>query len=477
VFENDASDLGSGFEEAVMKNGNLLPADKFTGPVSGPMWKSVVEQLSGSAYPDNFDYSAYDKLARRFDGKPPRGGYVFKSFMKLLDSEDCSKCFHRFEIDTYGRGCLHNCSYCYAKSYLHVRKYWNEPIPFPMDIVELRKIFYTVFETSRPSKWRWILEKRVPLRIGSMSDSFMWLDRQFKVTQELLKILKFYRYPYLVFTRSDLVAEDDYMELLDKDLASVQMSISSINEEMTKMIEPGAPSPYRRLAALQKLSEEGFWTTVRINPLFPIYPDGYYTDPNFDRSKAKEFPYFSWDMLPTIAQHKIPSVLTGMVRLYRPNINFMNKSLGYDIREIFKEDTKWERASIHFSEAETAYYYREIARLARENNLRFSTCYIGNDPAGTSFEKYQNLWDNKKDCCDAVGNVSKIKSTSQDLPAKPTRTPNADLPLIARQGAVAKDKAAVASSGGSCHAVKGMLANLEAARLSALKSNATDARQ
>lgn len=452
-----------------MQSQNKLPTDKFTGPVSGPMWSEVVEKLSKSAYPDTFDYSAYDKLARRFEGTPPRGGYVFKSFMKLLDSEDCSKCFHRFEIDTYGRGCLHNCSYCYAKSYLTVRKYWNEPIPFPMDIVELRKIFYTVFETSKPSKWRWILEKRVPLRIGSMSDSFMWLDRQFKVTQELLKVLKFYRYPYLVFTRSDLIAEDDYITLLDKELASVQMSISSINESMTKVIEPGAPSPFRRLAALQKLAEEGFWTTVRINPLFPIFPDGYYTNPEFDRSKAREFPYFSWDMLPVIAQHKIPSVLTGMVRLYRPNINFMNKSLGYDIREIFSEDTKWERASIHFSEAETAYYYKEIARLARENNLRFSTCYIGNDPAGTSFEKFQNLWDNKKDCCDAVGNVEKILTTSQDLPSKPSRTPQHELPLAAveRKGARSIDSGNPGK--GACGAVKGMLANLEAARVKAIK--------
>jgi DNA repair photolyase len=52
------------------------------------------------------------------------------------------------------------------------------------------------------------------------------------------------------------------------------MSLSSINRELTRQLEPGAPAPRKRLQALQKLADNGFWTTVRINPLFPIYPDG-----------------------------------------------------------------------------------------------------------------------------------------------------------------------------------------------------------
>ncbi|NBX76672.1 MAG: hypothetical protein EBQ92_08965 [Proteobacteria bacterium] len=387
---------------------------KFNGPISGPMWQ--VSKSLKSKFPDHFDYSMYDKLLERFGENQPRGGIVFKSFMKLLESEDCKNCFHRFEIDTYGRGCIFNCAYCYAKSYLSVRKYWNEPMPFPMDISSLRKTFHTVFETDKRHKFRHIMEKRVPLRIGSMSDSFMWIDKKYKVTQELLKILKFYRYPYIIFTRSDLVAEPEYIELLDSKLASVQMSVSSINNNLTKVIEPGAPEPMKRLKALETLSRAGFWTTVRINPLFPIYPDGYFSDPNFEKSKhIKPFPYFSWDMVETIAQHSVPSLLVGMVRLYRPNIRFMNKALGYQIQDHFSEEVQFERSSIHFSQAETDYYYNRIRALCDKHGIRFSTCYIGNDPSGESFFRYQGLWDNKKDCCDAVGNVSSFKSTCADI--------------------------------------------------------------
>jgi DNA repair photolyase len=73
---------------------------------------------------------------------------------------------------------VHNCAYCYAKSYLSIRRYWNAPMPFPIDIAAIRKIFATVFETAKPNKFRAILERRVPLRLGSMSDAFMWMDKE-----------------------------------------------------------------------------------------------------------------------------------------------------------------------------------------------------------------------------------------------------------------------------------------------------------
>ena len=387
----------------------------FTGPLSRPMWAQA--HRIPSQYPDTFDYSIYDRLYARFGDQQPRGGVVYKGTLKLLQAYNCAHCFHRFEIDTYGRGCVHNCAYCYAKSALSMHRSWNEPIPFPIDIAAIQNIFATVFETSKRSKFRSILERRVPLRIGSMSDAFMWMDKKYRVTLELLKILRFYRYPYLIFTRSDLVADEEYLGVMDPTLASIQMSLSSINPELTRQLEPGAPAPSKRLQALQKLAEHGFWTTVRINPLFPIYPDGYYTNLHFDHSKPlKSFPFFSWDMLEVIAQHQIPSVVVGVVRLYLFNLRFMRQALGYNLRSHFTADTRAERASLHFSAAETAYYYTKIRELCAKYGLRFSTCYIGNDARGESFQRYQPLWSNRADCCDAVGNVQAFRTTCASLP-------------------------------------------------------------
>jgi len=386
----------------------------YAGLLSRRLWEKA--HSIPSQYPDTFDYGIYDRLYERFGANQPRGSVVYQGTMKLLEAQDCAQCFHRFEIDTYGRGCIHNCAYCYAKSYLSIRRYWNEPIPFPIDIAAIRKIFATVFETSKRSKFRAILERRVPLRLGSMSDAFMWMDKTYRVSLELLKILRFYRYPYLIFTRSDLVADDEYMEEMDPELASVQMSISSINRELTRQIEPGAPTPSKRLQALQKLAARGFWTTVRINPLFPIYPDGYYTDPTFDHAQpVRPFNFFSWDMIEAIAQHQVPTVVVGVARLYPPNLRFMRQALGYDMSAHFAHNAQEERASLHFSAAETAYYYTKIRELCGQYGLRFSTCYIGNDASGASFQRYQPLWSNRADCCDAVGNVQAFKTTCASL--------------------------------------------------------------
>jgi hypothetical protein len=240
-------------------------------------------------------------------GTSSREGVVYKGTMKHLEAHDCAQCFHRFEIDTYGRGCVHNCADCYAKSYLSIRRRWNEPMPFPIDIAAIRKILAPVFETSQPNKFRSILERRVPLRLGSMSDAFMWMDKKYRMTLELLKLLRFYRYPYLIFTRSDLVADEEYLQAMDPHLASIQMSLSSINQELTRQIEPGAPAPSKRPQALQTLVEHGFWTTVRINPLFPIYPDGYYTDPHFDHARpVKPCNFFSWECPPRALRRLAP---------------------------------------------------------------------------------------------------------------------------------------------------------------------------
>jgi hypothetical protein len=146
------------------------------GPIEIQM-RETLSKLVGTKYPDTFDWSMYDKIASRFGEQQPRGGVVFKTTLKLVNYHtSCSKCHYAFEVDSYGRGCVHNCIYCYAKDQLTTHGFWNRPMPFPVDLSEIRKIFYTVFETEKPSKWRSILEKRVPLRIGSMSDSFMWME-------------------------------------------------------------------------------------------------------------------------------------------------------------------------------------------------------------------------------------------------------------------------------------------------------------
>lgn len=389
--------------------------------VSTPLYdkiKSAGQELDAlSTFKSDFDYQVYRNMEVRYADKPIRGGNTIKTAFRLVNSHStCQQCLYSFEIDTYGRGCIHDCVYCYAKAQLSVYGYWNNPIPVPIDISEVRKVFYTVFETDRPNKWREILEKRVPLRIGSMSDSFMWVDEKYGVTLELLKILKHYKYPNIIFTRSDLIAEDKYLNAIDRDLTSIQFSMSSTNDKMSRKIEPGAPSPSDRLAALKKINDRGFWTTVRINPLFPIYPDGYLSDPNFAwKGEVPKFEYTSFDMVDRIAEAGTTAVLAGFVRLSSSAINAITKASGVDLRQFYRTDI--ERKStrdFHYSDQEIRAYYQQFKQQCVKNAVEFTTCYIGNGE--DHFWKDQDLWSNKSDCCNAKGKVAAFKTDARKIP-------------------------------------------------------------
>jgi hypothetical protein len=105
----------------------------------------------------------------------------------------------------------------------------------------------------------------------------------------------------------------------------------------------------------------------------------------------------------------------GVVRLYPRHLRFMRQALGFDMRSYFADDVRQERASLHFSVAETTYYYTRIRELCAKYGLRFSTCYIGNEATGASFQRYQSLWSNRADCCDAIGNVPAFQTTCASL--------------------------------------------------------------
>ncbi len=386
-------------------------------PISDEMearWKKLNRV---SSYQSEFSFEGYRSLEIRNQTIKVRGGITFGSPFRLVNSHStCQQCLYSFEVDTYGRGCVHECGYCYAKAQLTVHGYWNNPIPVPADISDIREILYTVFETDKRSKWRNVLGQRIPLRIGSMSDSFMKVDPKYKVTLEFLKLLKHYEYPFVVFTRSDLVANDTYLKELNSRLCSVQFSISSINDRLNKLIEPGAPSSTKRLEAIQKLDRAGIHTTVRINPLFPIYPDGYFTDPNFSwDGEVPKFDFSSFDMIDKFAQYDVKSVLVGFGRFSRFALNNIHETTGVNLRPFYRfYDREKSARDFHYSDREVRHYYEEFKRRAVAKAMEFSTCYIGNGEE--QFWRDQSLWDNKKDCCNIQGKVEAFKNSARDVP-------------------------------------------------------------
>ena len=243
----------------------------------------------------------------------------------------------------------------------------------------------------------------------------MWIDAKYKVTQELLKILSFYDYPYTIITHSDLVGHDEYIKLLRRDLCSVQFSIPSVNDVLNQKLEPGAPSAKRRLAALSKVASAGFWTIVRINPMFPIYPDGYYSNPDFKwEGIVPKFEYSSFEMVNDIAESGCKSVIAGFGRFSSFSMNNMTRATGVDLRQFFnRTEVNKSRRDFHFSDKEMRFYYAELKRRCVELKVDFTVCYIGNGEG--QFWAHQDLWSNKSDCCNIKGKVSGCKTDSREI--------------------------------------------------------------
>jgi DNA repair photolyase len=183
----------------------------------------------------------------------------FKSFYKTVGGNEGSLCHYPTRLDTYGCGCSHDCKYCYAKSLLEFRGLWNPDNPSVADIEKIRK---------KVSK----LPKGTTLRLGGMTDCFQPVERKHNVTYETIKILNEYGIHYLIVTKSDLVADDKYIEVMDKNLAHIQISITTTDDDLSLQYEK-ATVPSKRIEAIEKLQNHGFDVSVRLSPYIPDLVD------------------------------------------------------------------------------------------------------------------------------------------------------------------------------------------------------------
>ena len=185
----------------------------------------------------------------------------FKSFYKEVTGNEGGKCYYPTRLDTYGCGCQHDCSYCYAKSLLEFRNLWDFQNPSVADIEKIRK---------KVAK----LPHMPAIRLGGMTDCFQPLELEHRVTYETIKALNEKKQPYLIVTKSDIVARDEYLEVMDKDLAHIQVTITCFDDDLYhKLAYEKACPPSKRIQAVERLYDAGFDVQVRLSPFIPEFVD------------------------------------------------------------------------------------------------------------------------------------------------------------------------------------------------------------
>ena len=179
-----------------------------------------------------------------------------------------SFCGLPFRLDTYS-GCGFDCKYCFAQKRGGNTNLSRIKVAVAQTIINK---FKSALENKISSNGliSEFIRRKMPLHLGGMSDPFQQLEEKYRVTRDVLLYLKTIDYPLVISTKSSLISNDPYLEILCnyKNLI-VQVSLSTLNEETCKIIEPNCPTPNERLRTLEILAMHNIKTSIRWQPYIP----------------------------------------------------------------------------------------------------------------------------------------------------------------------------------------------------------------
>jgi DNA repair photolyase len=173
-----------------------------------------------------------------------------------------------FTINPY-RGCEFGCKYCYAR-YVHEFMELRDPELFE------RKIYAKRFHAPwfRDEVRR--LKSGETIWIGTATDPYQPAERRFRITRRMLEVFAGERgFSLGITTKSDLVARDAELlaRIARKNTVSVHLTITTLDEALARLLEPRAPRPELRVAAVRKLTQAGVRVGVLAHPMMPLIND------------------------------------------------------------------------------------------------------------------------------------------------------------------------------------------------------------
>lgn len=167
------------------------------------------------------------------------------------------------------RGCEHGCVYCYARP-SHAYVDLSPGLDFETKLFYKRDAAVRLTETFRRRGYR-----PSPITLGANTDAYQPIERELCVTRSILEVMRDFRHPVMIITKSALVLRDlDLLaELARNDLVQVSVSITSLDPEIKRTLEPRAAGPAARLRVIRELSRAGVPTGVMIAPVIPAITD------------------------------------------------------------------------------------------------------------------------------------------------------------------------------------------------------------
>jgi DNA repair photolyase len=205
-----------------------------------------------------------DELEDEDERAPVATRYYRDASRSVLAENQSPDIGFRYSLNPY-RGCTHGCVYCYARP-SHEYLGFDAGLGFESQILVKEDAPLRLREALGSERW----EPQVVALSGN-TDCYQPIERRLGITRRCLEVFADYRNPVAVITKSALVARDSDVlaDLARHGCAQVRVSITTLDADLARRMEPRAASPKRRLEAIERLSRAGVATGVMIAPVIP----------------------------------------------------------------------------------------------------------------------------------------------------------------------------------------------------------------
>jgi len=215
---------------------------------------------------ESLAYVADDEAER--DDAAPRTLYMRDPTRTIIARNDSPDVGFDTSINPY-RGCEHGCAYCFARP-THEYLGFSAGLDFETKILVKEDAPELLREELMSPRWT-----PQTIMISGVTDCYQPIERKLEITRRCLAVLNEFKNPVSLITKNHLVTRDiDILgELAAVHAASVSISITTLDADLARVMEPRASTPELRLAALEALAKAGIPCGVMVAPVVPAITD------------------------------------------------------------------------------------------------------------------------------------------------------------------------------------------------------------
>ena len=183
--------------------------------------------------------------------------------MHFVDAKGILTANNGFHGMNIYRGCSHGCIYCDSRSRCY-------QFTHPFEDIEVKQNAPELLEKALASK-----RKKCMIGTGAMSDPYMHCEEQLGLTRKCLEIIKRHGFGVAIQTKSDRILRDiDLLDEINRETkAVVQMTLTTYDDKLCRIVEPNVCNTRRRIEVLEEMKKRGIPTVVWLSPILPFIND------------------------------------------------------------------------------------------------------------------------------------------------------------------------------------------------------------